>query len=803
MGKANFHPDHLADLRKSGLIDKTIAMMGVRSLRPADIQKALGYDPKSVKSVLAFPYPGADEFFRYKVFPSIKDKEGHAVKYLQKQDTGAHFYILKPVEAVLQNSSVPLAIAEGEKKTAALIQSGVMAIGIGGVWGWRDGETHTAIQEFDQITWVDRDVQLYCDSDIWHRRDLLKAVYALSKEIESRGATVKVAVIGQSGKNKTGIDDFLVANGSKALAGLKMIPISHKAFSQSSKWWKEWTGKEGRKGINQTTADRKDTDLKDSIQYIRKTPQRILHGFEKKQMIAAETLSYIKNNGALYNTPEEHGYFFDKGSGALHPLEGDAFLRYLSDTTGLNPTETEFKYLLEQVQTETKRHSTKTAVFHLSHYDGASHKLYVSDFQGGMWLMDGGSVVHAPNGRDGVLFVSSPLSIPFRYLPASERIKDVNLNSFLATINGDPQSSISPDELRLLFYIWFLSIFFQELNPTKIIPTLIGPQGATKTTTARKFGIQLVGEHFNVTHLETSDRGEQAFIATVCGRPFVVFDNADAPVRWLPDRLATFATGHEFELRKLYTTNELGIYKPTAHIMLTSRDPYFRRPDVAERLLIAKLVRPAELIPESEVEIDIIRCRDTVWSDTLDILNRVLTALKDITSAPRTGFRMADFASFGWRLCKAKGGDTEAGKFYDSLKKLEQEQSLYTVEEDSVTTCLGFWLSDDINLDLEIDTGTLYKELLDIAKREGLMLPKTAATFGKRLRQAKKAIEMTLGVKISVFVTSHTSRWLFSKTGSNTLEKFPENALPTQPAPDEPAFSEAEEVQDGKKTESF
>lgn len=35
----HLHPDHLADLWKSGLPDETILDAGIRSLRPADIKK--------------------------------------------------------------------------------------------------------------------------------------------------------------------------------------------------------------------------------------------------------------------------------------------------------------------------------------------------------------------------------------------------------------------------------------------------------------------------------------------------------------------------------------------------------------------------------------------------------------------------------------------------------------------------------------------------------------------------------------------------------------------------------------------
>ncbi len=781
--RCSLHPEHLADLRKSGLSDETVALMGVYSVRPADISKALGWDPKAVNSALAFPYSEKNGFTRYKIFPPIRDANGHTVKYLQKKGTGAYLYILPSVEAILKNPALPLALAEGEKKAASLIQAGIMAIGIGGIWNWLNSGSQTAIQKLDEITWVEREVILYFDSDIWCRPDLLKAVYALGKELEGRGALIQIVVIEQTGQEKVGIDDFIVSGGPGALAALKAIPLTHKAFSQAVAWWKKWVSR------SRHLPDPKTSDLKGSIQAIRKIPSQVLQAFEKKRSIAAEALSNLLNNGTLYITPEEHGYYFDKNSGSLHPLADDAFLRFLSDVTGLNLTETEFKYLFEHVQTETKRRGKKTEVYQLAQYSQTEHRLYVSNFGGAMWILDGEKVTRAPNGQDGVLFVTSSLAAPFRYLPPNERIEGADVSNFLRPINCDPQSAITPDELKYLIFIWLLSVFFEKLNPTKIIPAFIGPQGSTKTTTARRFGIQIMGERFNVGHLETADRGEQAFIATVCGKPFAAFDNADAPIKWLPDRLATFATGHEFELRELYTTNQLGVYRPAAHIVLTSRDPYFRRPDVAERLLIVKLTRPDRFVPESEVLQQTFEQRDSVWSDLLDLLNQVIIALREVPKAPPMDFRMADFASFGWRLSKAQGGDEKANTFSESLKKLEKEQATYTTEEDPVTFCLGLWLDNEKNYDREIDTGILFTELSELAKREGLMLPKTAATFGKRLRQAKKAIEMTLDIKIAGTQTTHTSRWCFLRAGKEYPKKFSENALPTQlPLDDEPPW---------------
>ncbi len=568
-------PEHLADLRKSGLNDEIIERMGVYSLRAEDIEKSLGWNPLGVESALAFPYFGNGEFVRLKVFPPQKDKNGHTIKYLQPKSSGSQLYILPAVEPVLHNPSIPLAIGEGEKKSALLLQLGIHTIGVAGIWSWMDGKTHEILDQINKIAWVEREVAFYFDSDIWHRPDLMRPVYAFGKELESRGANVSVTIIEQEGDQKVGVDDFVVERGREAIKDLNTVSLSHRAFSQANGWWKKWK----RKTVLVPTEE--SSNLKCAVHEIRKLPSQVLQSFEKKQEIAGTVTQNLLSKGALYITPEKQGYYFHSESAALFGLDDEEFVRFLADFTGLNPVETEYKFLTEHLRTEVMRRGQKTKVYQLAHYDSSTHRLYVTDFGGGMWMLDGKGVVRGRNGEDGVLFVTTSFADSFAYLPPEERIGDAGVSSFLKQISFDISSKLSPDNWRELVFIWLLSLFFPELHPTKLIPTFIGPQGSTKTTTARRFGIQLLGARFNVGHLEANERGEQSFIAAICGKPLTAFDNADSPIKWLPDRLATYATGHEFELRELYTTNRLSVHKPVAHLILTSRDPHFRRPDVA------------------------------------------------------------------------------------------------------------------------------------------------------------------------------------------------------------------------------
>lgn len=247
-GISTLHPDHLADLTQSGLTDATIRALGLHSARPSDIAKLVGFDPPGVTSALVFPYPGDNGFCRIKIFPPSRDRAGHTVKYLQRPKSGAHLYRPPQAAQILPDPTVPLAWTEGEKKAAKACQEGLPCLGLGGLWNWlTDGQP---IAGLDTIAHVEREEMLYPDSDVWSRPELLKAVYALGKELEARGAIVRIAILpaGPHGE-KWGLDDYLVAMERKgvpahqSLGTLKGIPLKHPTFSRAAQWWKEWTGR--------------------------------------------------------------------------------------------------------------------------------------------------------------------------------------------------------------------------------------------------------------------------------------------------------------------------------------------------------------------------------------------------------------------------------------------------------------------------------------------------------------------------------------------------------------------------------
>ena len=244
------HPDHVEDFKKSRLTDATIRAAGIEAVRPHDIPRALGQNPKGVTSAYKIPYRGTD-FYRCKVFPPFKNSDGHTIKYLQLS-TPPRLYLPPGVESVLADPTVPLAFVEGEKKTLRAMQEGIPSVGIGGAWNWLiEGNP---LPDLDKIAYVNREATIYMDSDLWIRPQVMQAAYALGKELESRGAQVRVAVLTPLDGNRRGLDDYEdIRVDQYNIAGVDYISLKHSALTKMTQWYKGWKARkdkqpDGRQG---------------------------------------------------------------------------------------------------------------------------------------------------------------------------------------------------------------------------------------------------------------------------------------------------------------------------------------------------------------------------------------------------------------------------------------------------------------------------------------------------------------------------------------------------------------------------
>jgi hypothetical protein len=209
---ADLSPEHRADLLKSGLTDETMAAANIHSIPPCDIPKILGkHLADKVESLLAFPYPG-NGFIRYKLFPPVRDKDGHDVKYYQAPGSGVHLYFPPGVEDFVINPSIPLNLGEGEKKALKGSQEGIPVVGMGGINNYKNKDSEDLIPDFNNIPLNGREVNILPDGDYHRNKDVERAVLKLATLLKQRGATPFLISL-PDGEKKVGLDDFLVKYG--------------------------------------------------------------------------------------------------------------------------------------------------------------------------------------------------------------------------------------------------------------------------------------------------------------------------------------------------------------------------------------------------------------------------------------------------------------------------------------------------------------------------------------------------------------------------------------------------------------
>lgn len=211
-------------------------------LNAADVRKLhVAFVPDAHKLHAAFPKVAAyrlpyfdlegkpTKFYRLRCLeqPQVNGfdalTERDELRYLQPSEivSEAYFPPLTNWGALAKDTSKPLTITEGEKKAAAATKAGVPCIGLGGVWMFKSARHGLPwLPALARLDWKGREVRVAFDSDALTNPDVAKAMHALCDELMKQGALPRVVRVPPLGKGKTGLDDYLIARGSKALRTL-------------------------------------------------------------------------------------------------------------------------------------------------------------------------------------------------------------------------------------------------------------------------------------------------------------------------------------------------------------------------------------------------------------------------------------------------------------------------------------------------------------------------------------------------------------------------------------------------------
>ena len=307
-----------------------------------------------------------------------------------------------------------------------------------------------------------------------------------------------------------------------------------------------------------------------------------------------------------------------------------------------------------------------------------------------MLKIDGKKIVHRDNGADGVLFTNMYNFRPWTYKPDAER--DLVASVLIDSLTYEDSETIthSPAEQKLLMLVWMLSLSFETLQPTKPLAVAMGPEGSGKSNFFRRVGQMLFGSDFEVMDVQRDK--ETQYWNAVTNWPFVCIDQMDKYVPWLEDALASTSTGVVYTTKELYTTNKQAAFTPRCFLSLTSRNPRFRRQDVASRVLAFRVKRLPEKRREQAVLDEVVKKRDDLMSDLAHMLNRVLAnPFREATDRVDPSLRLADFVGVAAWIGESFGPKVGQDVIV-ALNKLKSAQFTFVTEEDDLVLALEHWI---------------------------------------------------------------------------------------------------------------
>jgi hypothetical protein len=458
----------------------------------------------------------------------------------------------------------------------------------------------------------------------------------------------------------------------------------------------------------------------DSLRQVKKIPAFLRH-----RSISTAVIAALREDGRFLRCSSGQLHWFQTDRRRVLPLE-EAELRALLDSRfGLNAVETESRYVLAALETETLERGENAEVYRTAFWQADENRLFVDAGGGRVYLLNGRTIATIGNGENGVFFTREPWQAPFTadldnaLDPRRCLVDDLNFARGEGVCLG-------AEEQALTFHLWLRSLFFTEAQPTRPLLTLVGDSGSGKTSAQRRVMVLLEGIYGDVHQIGRED----AFDAALCANHLVVLDNVDERVDWLANALCRASTGAAIKKRELYTTNREVVFFPRAFVALTSKHLPFHEETVGDRLLVLRLARREEFLGEGEVIRRVLRERPRIWAGLLRQLNRDVGALTAQPSPPPVKFRLADWAGLAVRL-----EPTTA----DLLPKLEDEQANTILVNSSLPPVIDAWLQAGGKAEW-LPARQLFAEWQPIAEQLNEHIGRTARGLAQRLSDAFPAL---------------------------------------------------------------
>lgn len=483
-------------------------------------------------------------------------------------------------------------------------------------------------------------------------------------------------------------------------------------------------------------------------------------GSKSKKGSAAKSLinDILSSDAILFHDQFEEAYLAENGDGRrILKLDSEQFTKWLFRKHWLNEEQ------------PLPRDADRQVVQTLSAFaciDGAEHELYVrtakaKDGSKLYYDLANGSIVEIT--ESGWNVVSTP-EIKFRRLQQQAQVIP-ETDGVLGLLRN--YVNVASEEDWLLFMVFTVAAFIPGFPHAMLV--LHGPQGAGKTTPMKVIK-QLVDP--SVMQGMMLPETEVEFVQLASHNAFLFFDNLSSMKVKMSDALARAVTGDTFAKRKLYSNNELVVFKIQNPMAVNGINQVIVKPDLLERSILIELQRISQEARISE---------DEFWSAFEHDKPQLLGAIFDVLSKAMAIYptvstenlpRMADFSRWGCAIAQAAG--YEQKEFLDAYESNVALQNGEALEASPLAKAVirlldetedGIWQGSPETL-----FHTLNKRADTIDFKSNPFWPKSPEVVTKRLKDVQVNLE-NVGIKFEVGRKS-IGRFIFL-----TQEREPEEQI--------------------------
>jgi len=252
------HEMALARLKMSGLDEKDMQALGLEALAALQVTNlhavfrslpAVKIPYFTIDGEALSGWPGWPQFYRLRYldagggsgFQNMTDPKKKLPRYAQEPQSGVCAYL--PLTghwgAVVTDPTKEVFITEGEFKAAKGCKEGFPTIGLGGVFNFRSSSFgKCCIDELEAFNWVKRPTYIVFDSDATSNPNVINALNELAELLKRRGAFPYIVILPPLLDNaKTGLDDFLVAEGRRSflqyIENAEPITFAHRLWQMN------------------------------------------------------------------------------------------------------------------------------------------------------------------------------------------------------------------------------------------------------------------------------------------------------------------------------------------------------------------------------------------------------------------------------------------------------------------------------------------------------------------------------------------------------------------------------------------